>query len=251
MVNEEKSIYLSRLCEQGDLQEIKRLNECYNLDFEIYNNEAIRRACKFGHFDIVKYLTDINLHGTKAVDMRKEKNLGFDYAAENGYFDIVNYFLYDEMLKQHNKNIILCINSSIMNNGISDRRGLSNYINTGQYELGAFFLEEYKKSFCNLYESISKSDNFFKMRLIYNVLTSLSGSLYINEKFESGLVFLNKFLDIFDVKMCDIDNSQLQIKEFDKRVKEVVLASLKIKEEKEILNLSLQSSQNNKTVIKI
>lgn len=251
MINEEKSIYLSCLCEQGNLKEIKRLNSCYNLDFEIYHNEAIRRACKYGYFEIVKYLTDINLHGNKAVDMRKEKNLGFDYAAENGHFEIVDYFLNDETLKRYNKNIILCIKSSIMSDGRKDRRGLDNYISTGQYQLGAFFLDEYKKSFCNLYDSVSNPDNFFKARLVFNVLNALSNSLYFNDSPEYAFIFLNKFLDVFEIKECDIDNSQVELREFDKRVQEVVLASIKIKEEKEILNLNLQSRQNSKIISKI
>lgn len=84
-------IKISVFAERGDTEGVAR---CLALgaDPESYNNEPFRRACKYGHLAVVKQLL------SAGVDLNRDKNLGFEYAARGYHAEIVDFLLFDTQL---------------------------------------------------------------------------------------------------------------------------------------------------------
>lgn len=110
---EQASIYFQQCCEHGWLEQAKYLvnkdrksNDEAHADISCFNNEPMRRACKAGHLEIVKYLMNNKEHAW-AVDINADKNLGFDYAVAAAKQDIVDYLLFDHELVSQNRQYII------------------------------------------------------------------------------------------------------------------------------------------------
>lgn len=236
MINEEKSIFLSRLAEKNELDKIKQLNSQFDLDFEIYNNEAVRRACANNCLETVYYLTNIELHGLdKAVNMRRLGNLGFDYAAENENIQIVQYLLTNKTLIAYDRHIIFSLygTEQQFTPYTINRRSIQQYIMSGKLDTVQTILNIFPQN---------ETDNI-KYKILEGLDHCVSKQSVISAKIFKFSSYLVEKFNLTSENMYDKIDSNINL-EF---LEPLIVAY----QERGLLNKRVNTTVEDKKIIKI
>lgn len=136
----EISTELYTACVDGDIGTIKTFldsldhdqlqqNDDLLNDVQDFMSRALKLACIYGHFELVKFLCDYALPGAFHSFVTEEDSDGMNYAVANGHVEIVKY---------------LCVNYSELqnfwDNGLSD--ALENACLNGHYEVVEYLIDE-------------------------------------------------------------------------------------------------------------
>ena len=84
---------LQTACRYGHLNIVKYLTEEQNADIHAHGEFAFRWACSYGYLDVVKYLVEYaDTHG-HSIDIDYHNGYALEWSCYNGQLDVVNYLL--------------------------------------------------------------------------------------------------------------------------------------------------------------
>ena len=89
-----------KACRTGDINQAKQLVEKYNIDIHAEDEYPFKMACYNGHFELVKYLTNLNQN----INIHANNEAAFRNTCYNGHLNIVEYLIsLDENINIHAK----------------------------------------------------------------------------------------------------------------------------------------------------